>query len=68
MGSLLQFRMPDRTDRNRSAPTGIGAGELVIFPGVRIEHRRDETSRRSQEPPREAGFDGLDGGWPHRTG
>ncbi|MCO5156902.1 MAG: hypothetical protein M9945_09135 [Aquamicrobium sp.] len=50
MATILPFVIRTRPNaRNNSAPGGVAA--IIIFPGVRYEHR-DETDRH--DPPRAA--------------
>jgi len=70
MSTVLQFRTSNRTEP-RKLVSGA-AGEIVIFPGVRIE--RDgaapdvDLGHRTQDSARRGDFDGIDGGRrPRRT-
>ena len=39
MAIILQFRRPDDAAAQAAKPAGLGHGEIIIFPGVRIERR-----------------------------
>lgn len=52
MASILQFRpVADRKPKERSE-FGSASGEVVIFPGVRIERHETDPDGPEQEPRR----------------
>lgn len=54
MASILQFvPLEESKPRRRREPTG-NLGEVVIFPGVRIERHDDAPEARSETPRKQA--------------
>jgi hypothetical protein len=67
MSTILQFRMPEDGTR-RSHVTGETEGEVVIFPGVRIERHNLDLGYRLRDSAGRDRFDGIgDGGRPRKT-
>lgn len=53
MAIILQFRRPDDAPAEAAKPGGGALGEIIIFPGVRIERRAaGGTPRGAGAPPR----------------
>jgi hypothetical protein len=51
MGIVLEFRRTEAPARRAAAPGEGSLGEIVIFPGVRIERYRQAASDAPEEGP-----------------
>jgi hypothetical protein len=65
MGAVLTFQQTTR--RRGRKPAEQKAGEIVIFPGVRIERHQLDLSHRVKRTAGRTSFDSLDGGRPRKS-
>ena len=53
MAIILEFRRPEETSARATPPADGSLGEIIIFPGVRIERRTvSEMPRETDAPAR----------------
>lgn len=59
MGTVVRFDASLRRDRRGSAREAGATGEIVIFPGVRIERHHVDLGHRLLDSAGRGGFDGI---------
>lgn len=67
MGTILRFRAPSRKAEQQTVPDEDSAGEIVIFPGVRIERHELDLAYRLRDAAGQADVGDIDGGRPRKT-
>lgn len=67
MGTVLQFRPSLKTAHAAANPFDGLAGEIIIFPGVRMERHDLDLSHRVRDSAGRDNFDGIGGGRPRKS-
>jgi hypothetical protein len=67
MGKILRFQPPGLRPGQVAEIAASSAGDVVIFPGVRIERHDIDLASRLRQTVREAAASEIEGGRPRRT-